>query len=313
MIGVDRTIVAACAGWFAALAAGGPLITLLRRRSLRQHAYEDAPATHRTKTGTPTMGGLLFLLALPIALLAAHDRATLALVGLILGAAAIGAYDDLAAIRSARNQGLRAAPKLLATIVIAVLFLAAAAPVVPAVMWLGVIPLWLWWALSLAAIVGTMHAVNLTDGLDGLAGGAVLPPALVMMLLTLRAGLAGPGFLLAALAGTVSGFLWYNRHPARVFMGDTGSLALGAALAGGAIVAGAQIVLLVVGAVFVAEALSVIIQVVSYKATKRRVFRMSPLHHHFELGGWPETVVVRRFWGASLAVATVGLVAAVRL
>ncbi|HZW53638.1 MAG TPA: phospho-N-acetylmuramoyl-pentapeptide-transferase, partial [Candidatus Elarobacter sp.] len=178
---------------------------------------------------------------------------------------------------------------------------------------IGPVPPLLWYALSVIVVLSTTHAVNLTDGLDGLASGTILPPLLV---LTCAAAIGGskpfavsPGIPLfaAATAGAVLGFLVYNRHPARVFMGDTGSLALGGALAGVAILTRTQLFLLLIGGVFAAETLSVIIQVASYKTTRRRVFRMSPLHHHFELGGWPETAVTSRFWLASLLLSLLGL------
>ena len=180
-------------------------------------------------------------------------------------------------------------------------------------LFIGHVPLWLWYGLSLAVILATMHAVNLTDGLDGLASGTIVPPLAVLAYVAFRfaagIGTAGPVALVFAVAtiGAVLGFLVYNRHPAKMFMGDTGSLALGAALAGIAILTGAQLLLLIIGGVFVAETLSVMIQVASYKTTKRRVFRMSPLHHHFELGGWPETKVTASFWTASLVLSLIGV------
>jgi phospho-N-acetylmuramoyl-pentapeptide-transferase len=174
------------------------------------------------------------------------------------------------------------------------------------------LPYWLWYALSLAVILASTHAVNLTDGLDGLAGGTIVPPLAVLAFIALRQGGGSVAIVTAAVLGAVLGFLLYNRHPAKVFMGDTGSLALGAALAGAAILTGAQLLLLLIGGVFVAETLSVIVQVTSYKTTRRRVFRMSPLHHHFELGGWPETKVTASFWLASLFLGIIGFVIVVR-
>jgi phospho-N-acetylmuramoyl-pentapeptide-transferase len=282
-------------------AAGKPLIGWLTRLKYRQRAYEDAPQTHQAKTGTPTMGGLLFVAAPAVALALAPSPITLSLTVLVGGMAAIGLIDDLAAIRQARNRGLRARTKFVLTALVGSAFLALfvkfAPPGTP-ILGLGATSIWLWYALSLAAIVGTTHAVNLTDGLDGLAGGTILPPLAVLAYVAIRSG---------ATAGAVLGFLLYNRHPAKVFMGDTGSLALGAALAGGAIVTGSQLLLPLIGGVFAAETLSVIVQVASFKLTKRRIFRMSPLHHHFELGGWPETKVTARFWLASAALSGLGL------
>ena len=287
---------------------GRPLIDALRRASARQTAYEDAPQSHQAKTGTPTMGGLLFAVAPLVALLVVPARETLALAVLVYGCMAIGAVDDLASIRKRKNHGLRALPKFALTAVAAVLFLLVAGPRATTLLGPGAVPAPLWYGLSVCVVLATTHAVNLTDGLDGLAGGTILPPLLVLIC---AAGIAGVPFgvplFAAATAGAVLGFLVYNRHPARVFMGDTGSLALGGALAGVAILSGAHLLLLLIGGVFIAETLSVIIQVASYKTTRRRVFRMSPLHHHFELGGMPETTVTARFWLASLVLSLLGL------
>jgi phospho-N-acetylmuramoyl-pentapeptide-transferase len=297
---------------------GAPLIGFLKRLAYRQHAYEDAPQTHQKKTGTPTMGGMLFAVA-PIVTLAFCAETVLPAAWpfafLMLGAGVIGFVDDYSAIRRGRNRGLGAKAKFLATGLLGAVFLFALLHVQPDgidVLFLGHIPVWAWFVLSLAAILATMHAVNLTDGLDGLASGTILPPLAVFVLL----GTFGPAQMIvphvvgmyaaAAMMGAVCGFLIYNRHPAKMFMGDTGSLALGAGLAGVAILTGGQLLLLLVGGVFVAETLSVMIQVTSYKLTKRRVFRMSPLHHHFELGGWPETKVTASFWAASLVLSLIG-------
>jgi len=293
-----------------ALAAllGRPLIDRLQRAAARQTAYEDAPKTHQAKTGTPTMGGLLFGIAPVVALLLVPSRSTLALAVLVYGCMAVGAIDDVAKIRKGKNAGLRALPKFALTGVAAIVFLAVAGPHQTVLLGIGAVPPWLWYSLSVCVVLATTHAVNLTDGLDGLASGTVLPPLLVFTCASQYAGAPiGVPLFAAATAGAVLGFLLYNRHPARVFMGDTGSLALGAALAGVAILTGTQLFLLVIGGVFAAETLSVIIQVASYKTTRRRVFRMSPLHHHFELGGWPETVVTTRFWIASLVLSVLGL------
>jgi phospho-N-acetylmuramoyl-pentapeptide-transferase len=290
-------------------AAGKPLIGWLSRLKYRQRAYEDAPQTHQAKTGTPTMGGLLFVSAPLITLAFAPSPTTLGLTVLVTGMAAIGFVDDLAAIRKGRNRGLRARTKFLLTALVGTTFLGIvgnASPLGTAMLGLGTPPLWVWYGFSLLAILGTTHAVNLTDGLDGLAGGTVLPPLAVLAFIAVRAGAREAATLEVATAGAVLGFLVYNRHPARVFMGDTGSLALGAALAGGAIVTGSQLLLPLIGGVFAAETLSVILQVASFKLTKRRIFRMSPLHHHFELGGWPETKVTVRFWLASAALSGLG-------
>jgi phospho-N-acetylmuramoyl-pentapeptide-transferase len=298
---------------------GAPLIAGLRALSYRQQAYEDAPTTHQAKSGTPTMGGLLFAVALAVALFFRHDGAALALIVLVFGCGLVGFVDDYAAIRRGRNRGLRARTKFLATALVAVIFLGLLMPD-PGFAARDVIfafdgqrltvSHWLWYALSLLVILATTHAVNLTDGLDGLAAGSVLPPLAVMSWIATRSAVPGAAVVDLAVAGASVGFLWYNRHPARIFMGDTGSLALGAALAGSAILTGTQLLLPLIGGVFAAEAVSVILQVAFFKTTRRRIFRMSPLHHHFELGGWPETKVTRRFWTASALLALAGVVIA---
>ena len=301
---------------FALVAVLAPaLIRYLRRAALRQHAYEDAPQTHQKKTGTPTMGGLLFLFAPLVAFAISRDLVVLAYGLLIAGSALIGFIDDYLAIRGGRNRGLNARTKFLATAVIGAAFLSFVAFVTPdphAVLFIGPVPYWVWYTLSLAVILATTHAVNLTDGLDGLASGTVVPPLALLAFIAARQGNTNVAIVAVAVVGAVLGFLLYNRHPAKIFMGDTGSLALGAALAGAAILTGSQLLLLLIGGVFVAETLSVIIQVTSYKTTRRRVFRMSPLHHHFELGGWPETRVTSSFWLASLCLGIIGFVIVVR-
>lgn len=265
------------------------------------------------------MGGLLFLVSLALALVWRPDAASAALALLGIGCGLIGLADDLISIRSGRNRGLRARTKFLLTGVVAAVFLAlvmrAGAAQLPAAFAGGlfgsgttflIVHRWVWYALAFCAILATTHAVNLTDGLDGLAGGTILPPLLLVAWVAWRLGTYGVSFTDLALAGSVVGFLYFNRHPARVFMGDTGALALGGVLAGSAILADSVLLLLLIGGVFAAEALSVIVQVAYFKATKKRIFRMSPLHHHFELGGWPETKVTRRFWTASALLSLAG-------
>ena len=300
----------------ATLTLGPPLIRMLRARSVRQTAYEDAPKTHAVKTGTPTMGGLLFLPALLLALVVHYDVQSLALVLLGIACGAIGFLDDVLGIRGGRNRGLRARSKFLLTAAAAGMFLAVVAND-PSFGFHGTIlvvgstrlevPLWLWYALGLLAVTGTTHAVNLTDGLDGLAAGSVIPPLGVLAWIAARSGAPGVTAVDVAVAGSCLGFLWYNRHPAKVFMGDTGALALGGILAGSAVLVGDHLLLLLIGGVFLIEALSVILQVASYKTTHKRILKMSPLHHHFELSGWPEWTITTRFWAASLVLSLVAV------
>jgi len=315
---VNAAIAAALflASLVATLTLGPPLIRMLRARSVRQTAYEDAPKTHAVKTGTPTMGGLLFLPALLLALVVHYDVQSLALVLLGTACGAIGFLDDVLGIRGGRNRGLRARSKFLLTAAAAGMFLAVVAND-PSFGFHGTIlvvgstrlevPLWLWYALGLLAVTGTTHAVNLTDGLDGLAAGSVIPPLGVLAWIAARSGAPGVTAVDVAVAGSCLGFLWYNRHPAKVFMGDTGALALGGILAGSAVLVGDHLLLLLIGGVFLIEALSVILQVASYKTTHKRILKMSPLHHHFELSGWPEWTITTRFWAASLVLSLVAV------
>lgn len=299
----------------AALATAG-LLAILGRLEMRQRAYEDAPQTHQVKTGTPTMGGIVFVVVVLAALAGARFPLLPELTLLVVFCAGIGAVDDLLAIRNSANRGLRARTKFLATALAAVIFLrlSAASPSLfpPDVIFHAgtfalIAPHWLWLALGILAITGTTHAVNLADGLDGLAAGTMIAPLVVLALVAAGAALPGVAIAAAAGIGACAGFLLFNLHPARVFMGDTGSLALGGLLAGCAILTGEMLLLVVIGGVFVAEALSVIVQVTYFKVTHgRRIFRMSPLHHHFELCGWPETKVTSCFWLASVLCSLLG-------
>lgn len=313
------------------VAGGAVVLWLLRKLQLRQHAYEDAPQTHQAKSGTPTMGGLVFLVPLVTLFFVdrVHDAGFNALLFLILACAAIGFLDDYMSIVRGRNLGLRGRTKFLATALVAIMFMrwiSDSTILFPrdVILIVGngpnvLVAHWFWLGLGIVAITAAIHAVNLTDGLDGLATGTILPAFIVLAFFAFTIGSdmelghrhftasMGPFYILLAMIGGCLGFLFYNRHPAKMFMGDTGSLALGAALSGVAILNGQMLLLILIGGVFVAEALSVIIQVVYFKRTKKRIFRMSPLHHHFELGGWPETKVTRRFWTVSALLSLLGL------
>lgn len=315
--------VIAFSGFVVSLICGWLLLQGLQRMQLRQIAYEDAPQSHQVKSGTPTMGGIAFVLPLllPLAAIPLLDVRTdplyLDMLFLVFTCAAVGFIDDLSSILRGRNRGLRARTKYLATALLAIMFLRYADTsyvmfprdtLFHAGSFALIAPHWLWLALGILAITGTIHAVNLTDGLDGLAAGTMIPPllAIAIIAIALPDGAMITSILLLAV-GALLGFLVYNRHPAKMFMGDTGSLALGALLSGAAILTGEMLLLILIGGVFVAEALSVIIQVAYFKRTQKRIFRMSPLHHHFELGGWPETKITLRFWTASLVLSLVGL------
>jgi len=304
------------AGFAIAGVGGAAILPALRALQFRQHAYEDAPETHQKKTGTPTMGGVVFPLALLPLLADPHDTVALAIFGLVLLCALAGFVDDLLGIKRGRNLGLTARTKFLATALIAIVFLRAITDsyglfprdvLFHAGTFVLTAPHWLWLLLGILAVTGSIHAVNLTDGLDGLATGTMLPPLIVLAVIGASMALPAPAHAALLGLGACLGFLLYNRHPAKVFMGDTGSLALGSLLSGIAIVEGEMLLLILIGGVFVAEALSVILQVSYFKLTHgKRIFRMSPLHHHFELGGMKETAVTYRFWAASLVLSAIG-------
>ncbi len=241
-------------GFAIAVPAGLALLLLTGRLGLRQHAYEDAPPTHQVKTGTPTMGGLVFVAALLVALAAGRVALLPELVVLVVCCALIGFVDDIITVRGGSKRGLRARTKFLATALVAVIFLRAIdAGVAPfptdtlfhAGTFALIAPHWLWLLLGILAITGTIHAVNLTDGLDGLATGSVIPPLVVFGLIAAQSNVPAAAIAAAAGVGACAAFLIFNHHPAKLFMGDTGSLALGALLGGAAILTGEMLLLVV--------------------------------------------------------------------
>lgn len=301
----------------------------LKRLKMGQVIREDGPQAHLNKAGTPTMGGLLVVPVGVIVggLISPADPRLLAVAAITLAYMAIGAIDDWRSLTRRTNTGLKPRGKLLLQAVAAVLFLLWAwqgqwlggAELVSVALPLGwLLPVGLLiWPLGLFVFLAESNATNLTDGLDGLAAGcgAVVFTGLGLQLM-LRGHEGDPALAAfsVAMAGCWLGFLAHNRHPARLFMGDTGSLAMGAALSGVALLSNSLWPLLLMGGVFLAESLSVIAQVWVFKATKgadgqgRRLLRMAPLHHHFELGGLGEEQVVIRFWGVSLLLVVLGLV-----
>ncbi|MGB9867281.1 MAG: phospho-N-acetylmuramoyl-pentapeptide-transferase [Bacillota bacterium] len=302
------------------------VIPHLRRLKLGQRVRDDGPASHKSKEGTPTMGGVIIMAAvLPTALLFGRLAATerwrpgriellLPLVLVCTGYAIIGFADDFLKVVKRRSLGLRARHKLLWQVVLAALLTAAVqrldlgthviVPYVLSSFDLGNLGYSL---LGCLVVVGCANAVNLTDGLDGLAAGTCAIAFGVYWLISVAAGRNELAVVSAAFAGACLGFLRYNFHPAKVFMGDTGSLALGSALGGLALLTKTELVLPVIGGVFVIETVSVILQVLSFRLTGRRVFRMSPLHHHFELCGVPERRVVVGFYALGVLFAVAGL------
>jgi phospho-N-acetylmuramoyl-pentapeptide-transferase len=310
---------------------------LIERLRIAQQAAEtireDTPERHRAKRGTPTMGGLLILAAmLGTTLLWANLANRYVWVALVAtaGFGAIGVWDDMRKVRT--RKGLPARVKFGGQVVLAL----AVVQIVfwqPAAQWTPVLAIpflkgwlvnlgWMWIPFAMLVIIGSSNAVNLTDGLDGLAVGPVIMAGSAFGVLAYLTGnfraadylkilnVRGAGELAVfcgALIGAAIGFLWFNCHPAQVFMGDAGSLALGAAIGTLAVLTKAELLLPLIGGLYVIEACSVIIQVASFKLTGRRVFRMAPLHHHYELAGWAEPKIVVRFWIVSFALALLAL------
>ncbi len=294
----------------------GPIIIYrLRRLKFGQQVREDGPYSHLRKTGTPTMGGVIFLFSLLVTSLFMVPKTLnfYLLVLIILGNGAIGLLDDMSKYIYKRSLGLKARNKLLGQaflvlLLAVVLWINGHSTVVdipfgPSVN-LGIIyPIFM-----LLIIIGSSNAVNLTDGLDGLASGTAIISLLAYMFIAFSLGFTDIAFFCAALVGACFGFLIYNFHPAKIFMGDVGSLSLGAVLGTVAVLTKTEFILVIIGGIFVLETLSVIIQVIAYKFTGKRVFKMSPLHHHFELCGWSEWKVVNVFWAVAFILALTGLV-----
>ncbi|MCE5253912.1 MAG: phospho-N-acetylmuramoyl-pentapeptide-transferase [Actinomycetia bacterium] len=287
------------------IAAGPRFIRWLQRRGIGQNIRDLSPERHNAKQGTPTMGGVLILVAalIPYLIFATKTVPSLVVVLLTLGSGLIGFLDDLIGQRRQRSLGLSARTKLLMQIplVAVALFIAVRYGGVDtrlAVPFLreGVDIGWLYYPFAFLLIAGFSNAVNLTDGLDGLAAGAGAVALLAYSGVAFLQGKTEMAMFAACLMGASVGFLWYNAHPATVFMGDTGSLAIGGAVAGMAVVTNMEILSLLIGGLFVVEALSVMIQVLSFRVFHRRVFLMAPIHHHFELKGWSETKIIIRFW-----------------
>lgn len=291
-------------------------ILLIRRLQLGQQIRADGPRRHLSKAGTPTMGGIVFLFSSVVSLLLVAPRSPLLLIALFvtLGNALIGWLDDYANVSLSRSLGLRARDKLfgqliIALILILVLFKAgfstgimipfAGVELQPGLLYPLLVPI---------IIIATTNGVNLTDGIDGLATGTAIIALLGFLYIALTAGLPEVALFCGTLVGGCFGFLVYNMHPARIFMGDTGSLALGGALAVAAILTKTELYLVIIGGVFVIETLSVILQVASFQLTGKRIFLMAPLHHHFEMKGWSEWQVVTGFWGLTFLFTVIALI-----
>lgn len=303
-------------------------IRLLRVRNIGQQVRADGPQGHLVKQGTPTMGGVLILMivtgtflimGVTEGLAAADLRPALLVVGATIACGVLGFIDDFAKVAHERSLGLRPRAKLLWQTVISVVFallavnwaevptwlqlpltttrleLGVFASVVPVAGFQIVVP-WLYLGFVAFMMIAMSNAVNLTDGLDGLAAGTVTIVTLAFAGIAFRQNSLETAIVGAAIAGACIGFLWYNSYPADIFMGDTGSLGLGAAIAALAVVTKTELLLVLIGGIYVIETLSVVLQVASFKTTGKRIFKMAPIHHHFEMLGWSETKVMVRFW-----------------
>jgi phospho-N-acetylmuramoyl-pentapeptide-transferase len=298
------------------------LIGWLKAHRIGQPIHDDVPDGHQIKAGTPTMGGVAIVVAAVLGYAAAHvhgglffTRSGVLVMLAIAGAGVVGAFDDWIKVSNERNLGLSKRAKMAGLLVVAVAF------AVACVAWTDVEttlsftrwnqPGWQltqvgWVVLAVLLIAGTTNAVNLTDGLDGLAGGSAVFAFITVTVIAFWAfrhqdvyeinHALDLAVIAAAMVGAITGFLWWNAPPAQIIMGDTGALAIGAGLATLALTLNIILLLPIIAALFVFETLSVIVQVGSFRLFGRRVFRMAPVHHHFELGGWPETTVMIRFW-----------------
>ena len=315
-------------------------IRLLKFRNIGQQVRADGPQGHLVKQGTPTMGGVLILLVVTAVyfMVADSSRLTVLALGAMLACGILGFFDDWSKVARERSLGLTPRAKILGQGLVALLFgllvvnwgglpPTVTFPLVPGSLDLGIfttvfevggmaisVP-WLYLALVFVMVVSESNAVNLTDGLDGLAAGTVMIVMLAYAGIAFRQNRLDIAMLGATVAGACIGFLWYNSYPADIFMGDTGSLGLGAGIAALAIITKQELLLVLIGGIYLAETLSVVLQVASFKLTGKRIFRMAPLHHHFEMLGWSETKVMVRFWivtgimaGAGFALYFVGSV-----
>ncbi|MFZ1994248.1 MAG: phospho-N-acetylmuramoyl-pentapeptide-transferase [Solirubrobacteraceae bacterium] len=312
-----RVLIAGTASLLMCLFLSPRFIDFLRNREFGQNIREEGPQGHQTKAGTPTMGGIIIFLAIavPYVLLSERDWRSLGVFFAAIACALLGFADDYTKIVKRRSLGLRARTKLAVTIAISLgLWWIATqkANIGPTVQLrfvdasvdLGpLFPLFIY-----LVVAGTTTAVNFTDGLDGLAAGCAAIVILAYIGITFITGARDLSLLAGCLVGACIGFLWFNSFPASIFMGDTGSLGLGGAIAGLAVMTDTEALLILLGGIFVIEVLSVVIQVLSFQVFRKRVFLMAPIHHHFELLAWSETKIILRFWIVAAAFGAIGFV-----
>lgn len=316
-------------GFFITLMLGPLIIPFLKRLKVGQTIREEGPQSHMTKSGTPTIGGIIIITSVLITCFTSGviNKDLLVALGATVAFGLIGFIDDFIKVVLKRNLGLRAYQKLLLQTLVAVLLaiyqsntsvvetkiiipfidgsLKIGNIIIPQYLELGI----LYIPFIVFVVVATVNSANLTDGLDGLAAGVTLIITAFFSMLAMSWGYTSLAIFASAVTGACLGFLRYNTHPAQVFMGDTGSLALGGAVATVAILMNVPLIIPIVGGIYFAESLSVILQVISFKTTGKRIFKMSPLHHHYELSGWAETKVVTIFWIVTVILCLVGILA----
>jgi phospho-N-acetylmuramoyl-pentapeptide-transferase len=302
---MGRVLIGGTAALLICIFLSPKFIEYLRKREFGQHIREDGPQGHQQKAGTPTMGGVILFLAVAVSflILTDYDWRSVGVFGAAIACALLGFADDYTKLIRRRSLGLRARTKLVVTIAISLglWFIASHEAHLASTLRLRVIDYQIdlgpfYPLLIYLVVAGTTSAVNLTDGLDGLAAGCAAIVLLAYIGITFLAGDLDLSMLSGCLVGACIGFLWFNAFPATIFMGDTGSLGLGGAIAALAVMTKTEVLLVLLGGIFVIEALSVAFQVVYFQMTRRRLFLMAPIHHHFELKAWSETKIILRFW-----------------
>ena len=317
---LTKSVFAIMIGFLFAIVLGLILIPVLKRKKIGQRISSFVGENHKKKEGTPTMGGFIFVLPTFITtlVLILTDKLDLTpnlliILFVFLGYAFIGFLDDFLSIKKKNNEGLTTYQKLFLQLVIALVFFylymqsGGKTSLISSTLGINIEMGWLYGVFLLFILIGASNAVNLTDGLDGLAGGLSAIAFVAFGLISMVVGFQEIGIFIFILVGSLMGFLIFNTHPAKIFMGDTGSLALGAVMAAVAILTHREITLLVVASVFVVETLSVIIQVIWMRLFHKKLFLMTPLHHHFEKLGWCETDIVKLFWVVGLILTMAGV------
>ncbi len=312
---MGRVLIGGTAALLICIFLSPKFIQFLRVREFGQQIREEGPEGHHQKAGTPTMGGVIifFAISIPFLILSSYDWRSVGVFGAAVACALLGFADDYTKLVRRRSLGLRGRTKLIVTIAISLglWFIASHEAHLASTLRLRFVDYQIdlgpfYPVLIYLVVAGTTSGVNLTDGLDGLAAGCTAIVLLAYIGITFVATDYDLAMLAGCVVGACVGFLWFNAFPATIFMGDTGALGLGGAIAGLAVMTKTEVLLILLGGIFVIEALSVVIQVVSFQTTRRRVFLMAPIHHHFELRAWSETKIILRFWIVAAICAAIG-------